>query len=509
MRDLAEDHARGTLPPCARSHCVCNQSLISVTVTEIFNTQPCQALRPAAGHGADGVRRRRRSAHGAAVRAVRGGGQAAAPTRSASPRSTSSAVTSPPTPRAAASTPSSAATEEIEQTVEILARRRKNNAVLIGEAGVGKTAIAEGLALRIHRDEVPETLAGHADRRARPVRHDRRRPVPRPVREALQGGARGGRRVRGQDRPVPRRAAHRARRGRARGRDGRRQHPQAAAGARRAARDRRHHARRVPQDRARLRARPALLAGDRRGAVRRGHRRDPARPARRLRGRTTASSSTTRRWTPRRGCSDRYITEYHLPDKAIDLVDQAAAKLRLDAAASTCARSSRRRSPTRTTSAPPGSRSRSTTTGPLQVGETQIAAVVAARTGIPVGELVAGELQRLNELEADLHERVVGQDAAVEVVADTIRRARVGLSEGDRPLGSLPVPRPDRRRQDRAGQGARGAAVRDREGARPDRHVRVPRAAHGRAADRLAARLRRLRRRRPADRARAPAPVLA
>src|SRR5690348_11367397 len=48
--------------------------------------------------------------------------------------------------------------EEIEQTVEILARRRKNNAVLIGEAGVGKTAIAEGLALRIHAGDVPETL---------------------------------------------------------------------------------------------------------------------------------------------------------------------------------------------------------------------------------------------------------------------------------------------------------------------------------------------------------------
>src|SRR3954451_9934552 len=47
---------------------------------------------------------------------------------------------------------------EIEQTVEILARRRKNNAVLIGEAGVGKTAIAEGLALRIHTGDVPETL---------------------------------------------------------------------------------------------------------------------------------------------------------------------------------------------------------------------------------------------------------------------------------------------------------------------------------------------------------------
>src|SRR3954447_18332011 len=50
--------------------------------------------------------------------------------------------------------------EEIEQTVEILARRRKNNAVLIGEAGVGKTAIVEGLALRIAQDDVPEILRG-------------------------------------------------------------------------------------------------------------------------------------------------------------------------------------------------------------------------------------------------------------------------------------------------------------------------------------------------------------
>src|SRR5215213_2393370 len=50
--------------------------------------------------------------------------------------------------------------EEIEQTIEILARRRKNNAVLIGEAGVGKTAIVEGLARRVAEGDVPETLRG-------------------------------------------------------------------------------------------------------------------------------------------------------------------------------------------------------------------------------------------------------------------------------------------------------------------------------------------------------------
>jgi ATP-dependent Clp protease ATP-binding subunit ClpC len=71
------------------------------------------------------------------------------------------------------------------------------------------------------------------------------------------------------------------------------------------------------------------------------------------------------------------------------------------------------------------------------VDETAVAHVVAARTGVPVGELVAGELERLAGLEDDLHQRVVGQDEAVAVVAETIRRARVGLAEGDRPLGTF------------------------------------------------------------------------
>ena len=147
-------------------------------------------------------------------------------------------------------------------------------------------------------------------------------------------------------------------------------------------------------------------------------------------------------------------------------------------------------------------------TCPTEVGEAEIAAVIAARTGIPVGELVAGELERLQDLEADLH-RARDRPGAGRRGRRGHDPARPRRAVRERPPARhVPVPRPDRRRQDRAGQGALGAAVRDREGAGPHRHVRVPRAAHGRAADRLAARLRRVRRRRPADRAGAPAPVL-
>jgi ATP-dependent Clp protease ATP-binding subunit ClpC len=63
--------------------------------------------------------------------------------------------------------------------------------------------------------------------------------------------------------------------------------------------------------------------------------------------------------------------------------------------------------------------------------------VVAARTGIPMGELVAAEVERLTMLEDDLHRRVVGQEAAVHAVAETVRHARAGLAEPDRPLGSF------------------------------------------------------------------------
>jgi ATP-dependent Clp protease ATP-binding subunit ClpC len=160
--------------------------------------------------------------------------------------------------------------------------------------------------------------------------------------------------------------------------------------------------------------------------------------------------------------SDRYITEYHLPDKAIDLIDQAAARVRLRAGggedelerlreriaelrvhkqaaidAEAYEDAGQIKAQIESLHEQLEAAKASGAAGPAVVGEREVAAVVAARTGIPVGELVAGELERLQELESDLHRRVIGQEPAVASVADTVRRARVGLSEGDRPLGSF------------------------------------------------------------------------
>jgi ATP-dependent Clp protease ATP-binding subunit ClpC len=351
--------------------------------------------------------------------------------------------------------------EEIEQTIEILARRRKNNAVLIGEAGVGKTAIAEGLARRIAEGDVPETL-----RDARLISLD--------LASMIAGAQYRGQfeqRLKGLLAEVAES-------------QGKvvlfvdELHTVLGAGAGEGA-----------MDAANI-LKPMLARGELRmvGATTlseyRRIERDSA-LARRFSPVTVGEPTVDQTVEILRGLrevyafhhdaeitdealvaaarlSDRYVTEYHLPDKAIDLIDQAAARVRMHAVkgddtvarlrAELEKREAEKDQAVREEAYEDAAKLKAVTARLREqlaelgeapepakpvVGEREVAAVIAARTAIPVGELVAGETERLVALEDDLHQRVVGQDQAVEVVADTIRRARVGLSEGDRPLGSF------------------------------------------------------------------------
>jgi ATP-dependent Clp protease ATP-binding subunit ClpC len=329
---------------------------------------------------------------------------------------------------------------EIEQAIEILARRRKNNAVLIGEAGVGKTAIAEGLALRMREGDVPETLRG-----ARLVALD-------------LAGMLAGAQYRGQFEQRLKSALEEVVQS-----EGKvilfidELHTVLGAGQAEGAMD------------AANMLKPLLARGEVRviGATTlaeyRAIERDAA-LARRFSPVTVEEPSVEDTVAILRGLrgayeehhgtfindealvaaarlSDRYISEYRLPDKAIDLIDQAAAKLRMRTAAGTDLRAELERAVAaeeyERAAQLKASIDAGAEGGPAEVGPEEVAAVVAARTGIPVGELVAGEMERLTQLEADLHRRVIGQEEAVEVVADTVRRARVGLAESDRPLGSF------------------------------------------------------------------------
>lgn len=105
--------------------------------------------------------------------------------------------------------------------------------------------------------------------------------------------------------------------------------------------------------------------------------------------------------------SARYITNRKLPDKAIDLIDEAAANLRIE--------DGQRRT--------------------LQVND--IMKVVTAWTGIPIDDMNENEAQKLQNIEQELHASVVGQDKAVKAVADAIKRSRMGFGDASRPIGSF------------------------------------------------------------------------
>ena len=296
---------------------------------------------------------------------------------------------------------------EISRVIQILSRRTKNNPVLVGEPGVGKTAVAEALARRVARGEVPDTLKNRrivtldlasmlAGTKYRGDFEDRVKCIIKEVQRAgdvivfidelhtivgagsAEGAidaanilkpalGRGEIQVIGATTP-----------------EEYRKHIEKDA-----ALERRFQPVNVPEPDGECCERMLLAL------------RDSLEAHHGLRITDEAVSAAIR-------LSTRYICDRYLPDKAIDLLDEAASRVRVEG------------SPART-----------------QVEASDVAEVVSAWTGVPASAITEPESERLLRLEEALHRRVVGQDEAVSAVARAIRRGRVGLADPRRPLGSF------------------------------------------------------------------------
>ena len=227
--------------------------------------------------------------------------------------------------------------------------------------------------------------------------------------------------------------------------------------------------------------------------------------------------------------ADRYISDRFLPDKAIDLIDEAASRMRIKSMTSPPVyreledeieetrrakeaaieaqefekaanlRDKERRLTQKKRELAEQWEAGESTERP-SIGEEEIADIVSMWTGIPVFKLTEAETAKLMRMEEELHKRVIGQHPAIEVVSKAIRRSRAGLKDPKRPTGSFIFLGPSGRRQDRAGADARRVPVRRRGHDDPHRHVRVHGEARGLASGRVASGLHRLRRGRAADR---------
>ncbi|GAA2116347.1 ATP-dependent Clp protease ATP-binding subunit [Streptomyces synnematoformans] len=352
--------------------------------------------------------------------------------------------------------------EEIEQTVEILSRRTKNNPVLIGEPGVGKTAIVEGLAQRIEAGDVPQTLAGKrvvaldlaglvAGSKYRGEFEERLKKVIEEVKGAehstilfidelhtVVGAGSGGEGA--MD------AGNMLKPALARG-------DLHVVGATTIGEYRRH----VEKDAALERRFQPVLVPEPTVAetvqILEGLR-DSYEAHHQVRFADEALAAAAE-------LSDRYVSDRFLPDKAIDLVDQTGARVRLRSmnrstevvdredrlaklrrekdeavAAEMYEKASQLKERIAETEAElAGVEERRE--GVMEVTAEDIAGVLSRRTGIPVAQLTESEKDKLLKLEDALHDRVVGQDEAVVAVAEAVRRGRAGMSDPDRPTGSF------------------------------------------------------------------------